>query len=281
MIDDRISKGKRVLIHCQLGVSRSASLVIAYGLYKNPDLDFNAMYGIVKERSCWVGPNMSLIYQLTDFRSRIRKGDPPKAPLAEWFTGERSRNHEPSKPTTSEPPKICSASPLSQSIDSPFTGPDNSKFRPVPQFGSIDGHCQTLATSAVSNPFNWTASLGVLRQGVSSRPLPLREKYQTVHAPRRPPRYDANQVCNRMLYRSPLQTDLSMRDVVPTTSLLSPRAAEFCTAPFARNMAGDLAFRDSINSPSGQFGRSSGLDDPRSPPQKRDPLIMRNIDEFL
>ena len=71
LIDDRVSKGKTVLIHCQLGVSRSASMVIAYGLYKNPHLDFNAMYGIVKSKSNWIGPNMSLIYQLTDFRSRL------------------------------------------------------------------------------------------------------------------------------------------------------------------------------------------------------------------
>ena len=71
LIDDRVSKGKTVLIHCQLGVSRSASMVIAYGLYKNPHLDFNAMYGIVKSKSDWIGPNMSLIYQLTDFRSQV------------------------------------------------------------------------------------------------------------------------------------------------------------------------------------------------------------------
>jgi len=285
MIDGRISKGKRVLVHCQLGVSRSASLVIAYGLYKNPDLDFNAMYGIVKGRSCWVGPNMSLIYQLTDFRSRVRNGGPSRAPLAEWFTEDRERKNVPSEPKTAEPPKPHSLSPLSplpQSIDAHLARSDNLQFGPpVSQFGTVNGHPLMLSTAASSPPFNRMASSGVLRQGLLWRPLPLREKYQTIHALRRPPRYDTNQASHRMLYRPPLQTDLNMRDAANTPPLLSPRAAEFCAVPFSRTMAGDLAFHDSMDSPSSLLVRSSGLNDPRSPPQRRDPLIMRNIDEFL
>ncbi|KAK5243095.1 tyrosine/serine/threonine protein phosphatase, partial [Exophiala xenobiotica] len=74
VIDERVQAGKKVLVHCQLGVSRSASLVIAYGLYKGYQPDFHSMYMSVKQRSQWVGPNMSLIYQLTDFRSRVVKG---------------------------------------------------------------------------------------------------------------------------------------------------------------------------------------------------------------
>ena len=74
VIDERVKAGKRVLIHCQLGVSRSASLVIAYGLYKGYQQNFHSMYQQVKSRSKWVGPNMSLIYQLSDFRANVEKG---------------------------------------------------------------------------------------------------------------------------------------------------------------------------------------------------------------
>lgn len=64
LIDERVEAGKKVLIHCQLGVSRSASLIIAYGLFKNYQANFHSMYMAVKDRSKWVGPNMSLISTL-------------------------------------------------------------------------------------------------------------------------------------------------------------------------------------------------------------------------
>ena len=73
LIDDRAKQGKKVLIHCQCGVSRSASLVVAYGLYKNPQLTVQEAYDAVKIRSKWIGPNMNLIYQLSEFKSKLPK----------------------------------------------------------------------------------------------------------------------------------------------------------------------------------------------------------------
>jgi tyrosine-protein phosphatase MSG5 len=70
-IDQRVNRGKKVLIHCQCGVSRSASLIIAYGMYKNPELQVQEAYDAVKSRSRWIGPNMSLIYQLSEFRIKM------------------------------------------------------------------------------------------------------------------------------------------------------------------------------------------------------------------
>ena len=74
LIDDRVSEGKKVLVHCQCGVSRSASLVVAYGLYKNPSMSVQEAYDAVKMRSKWIGPNMSLIMQLQEFRSSLARG---------------------------------------------------------------------------------------------------------------------------------------------------------------------------------------------------------------
>ena len=82
LIDDRVRRGKRVLVHCQCGVSRSASLIVAYGLYRDPSRTVQEVYDAVKRKSRWIGPNMSLIYQLSEFRTKMihRRG------LAPWHT---------------------------------------------------------------------------------------------------------------------------------------------------------------------------------------------------
>ena len=73
LIDDRVRQRKRILVHCQCGVSRSASLVVAYGIFKNPQLTVQEAYDVVKNRSRWIGPNMNLIYQLSEFKSKLAK----------------------------------------------------------------------------------------------------------------------------------------------------------------------------------------------------------------
>ncbi|CAO2653087.1 Nn.00g024980.m01.CDS01 [Neocucurbitaria sp. VM-36] len=71
MMDDRVQQGKRVLVHCQCGVSRSASLIVAYGLYKDPQMSVQEAYDKAKKRSKWIGPNMNLIMQLQEFRNSL------------------------------------------------------------------------------------------------------------------------------------------------------------------------------------------------------------------
>ncbi|KAF1922740.1 uncharacterized protein M421DRAFT_77226 [Didymella exigua CBS 183.55] len=71
IMDDRVKQGKRVLVHCQCGVSRSASLVVAYGLYKEPEISVQEAYDKAKKRSKWIGPNMNLIMQLQEFRNGL------------------------------------------------------------------------------------------------------------------------------------------------------------------------------------------------------------------
>ena len=76
LIDNRVRQNRRILVHCQCGVSRSASLVVAYGLYKNPQLTVQEAYDAVKFRSKWIGPNMNLIYQLSEFKTKLVKTHP-------------------------------------------------------------------------------------------------------------------------------------------------------------------------------------------------------------
>ncbi|KAH7135684.1 hypothetical protein B0J11DRAFT_166667 [Dendryphion nanum] len=74
-MDDRVREGKRILVHCQCGVSRSASLIVAYGIYKNPGISVQEAYDSVKKRSKWIGPNMNLIMQLQEFRNGLLRAN--------------------------------------------------------------------------------------------------------------------------------------------------------------------------------------------------------------
>ncbi|KAI0480851.1 hypothetical protein GGR56DRAFT_292948 [Xylariaceae sp. FL0804] len=85
-IEKRTKEGKKVLVHCQQGASRSASLIIAYGIYQNPGLSVNDAYYAAQSKSRWISPNMRLMYCLQDFQKEIAKRKlPPRS-----ATGPRS-----------------------------------------------------------------------------------------------------------------------------------------------------------------------------------------------
>jgi predicted protein tyrosine phosphatase len=69
-IDDARSKGLGVLVHCQLGVSRSASMVLAY-VMRAKRFPLHDAYQYVKDRSSVISPNMSLVYQLVEFEKTL------------------------------------------------------------------------------------------------------------------------------------------------------------------------------------------------------------------
>ncbi|KAI1646154.1 DSPc-domain-containing protein [Daldinia loculata] len=72
-IEKRTKEGKKVLVHCQQGASRSASLIIAYGIYQNPRLTVNDAYYAAQSKSRWISPNMRLMYCLQDFQKQMGK----------------------------------------------------------------------------------------------------------------------------------------------------------------------------------------------------------------
>jgi hypothetical protein len=77
-----------VLVHCQCGVSRSATVVIAYCMREAakaleegrevPELasctGMHDTYSFVKEKSEWVGPNLGLVFQLVAYERTLRGG---------------------------------------------------------------------------------------------------------------------------------------------------------------------------------------------------------------
>ncbi|KAF8559257.1 hypothetical protein OG21DRAFT_1503162 [Imleria badia] len=82
-VDAALQRNQGVLIHCQCGVSRSATLMIAIVMRaaasRSPNVPplvwdlkgMQAAYAFVKDKSRHAGPNMSLIYQLLDYEKAL------------------------------------------------------------------------------------------------------------------------------------------------------------------------------------------------------------------
>ncbi|KAL1748915.1 hypothetical protein HDZ31DRAFT_28645 [Schizophyllum fasciatum] len=79
------ARGEGLLVHCQCGVSRSATVIIAMVMraafehlhWVPSDVwalrDMNSAYDYVKSKSRWAGPNMSLIFQLREYEKQLAK----------------------------------------------------------------------------------------------------------------------------------------------------------------------------------------------------------------
>jgi len=65
-------RGGKVLVHCQAGVSRSPTLVMAYLMarYGRPMME---TFSLVKERRSIVAPNFNFMGQLLEFEQRCRR----------------------------------------------------------------------------------------------------------------------------------------------------------------------------------------------------------------
>lgn len=74
MIDGYISCGKQVLINCFAGVSRSATIVIAYLMYKNKWSVQDAIYFVRSKRGC-INPNYGFICQLYNLQHMLHTLD--------------------------------------------------------------------------------------------------------------------------------------------------------------------------------------------------------------
>lgn len=64
-------KGGKTLVHCVAGVSRSASICIAY-LIKYNSMSLREAYFFVKEKRCTIRPNIGFFKQLIQYEKKIR-----------------------------------------------------------------------------------------------------------------------------------------------------------------------------------------------------------------
>ena len=169
LIDSRARQEKRVLVHCQCGVSRSASLVVAYGIYKNPQLTVQEAYDAVKNRSRWIGPNMNLIYQLSEFKSKLPKPQP--LGTSAWHAWRNNANAG----------RTDSASVLSPELRSSRL---SSSLRAAPP-SQLNHESPLLRASSFSPPGSaqlaQTSSTGGISPGPSSAPPNMH--FEQAHAP--------------------------------------------------------------------------------------------------
>ena len=70
-IKQHLDKGEQVLVHCEAGVSRSATICIAY-LMHNLHLSFFQAYACVKEARPIISPNYNFVEQLLAYEKELQ-----------------------------------------------------------------------------------------------------------------------------------------------------------------------------------------------------------------
>lgn len=71
-MDRALKSGRNVLVHCQQGVSRSPSIVIAY-LIRNYGMSFDNALSLLKRQRACVKPNSGFISALREWESHWRR----------------------------------------------------------------------------------------------------------------------------------------------------------------------------------------------------------------
>ncbi|KAL8818858.1 MAG: hypothetical protein Q9223_002602 [Gallowayella weberi] len=360
LIDQRVQDRKRVLVHCQCGVSRSASLVVAYGLYKNPDLSVQEAYDNVKSRSRWIGPNMNLIYQLTEFRGKLPKnvgpsftnwpgwknGGPGRLNASSALSSEQRISRPPSSHRNSHQEPLIASSRKEHELTpvraNSFSPPSSAQLAQLSTSDAVSPGPSSAPADVQWSPSGdtdegreqqvWAEEpeqipiTAIKIEDVLKADQDVKRKHETsviedgstvkLVEPENPKRSSAigtseaataisgaalpasspkllpggfssiptrKQVPRPLPFRqlASVEVDRNVIDDVPKTpSLLSPRAAEFTASPFHRTVAGDLA-GSSVFEQTVMCLKAPQGDDPRSPVQKGEAPITRNIFSML
>ncbi|KAI9888841.1 MAG: hypothetical protein M1814_006244 [Vezdaea aestivalis] len=313
VIDERVRQGKKVLVHCQCGVSRSASLIIAYGVYKNSSLTVQEAYDFVKNRSRWIGPNMNLIYQLSEFRNKLmRKTGQVQPGFRSWrngggmmgLTGNGRANTITSGSPTARPslkidfdmprPEPQTA-PLPEDRDrTPRTSPLDDKtphsaqLFPKPSFGDLTMDNALSAPPerpAVSWPPPFSRSTDDDNEPPTPFPAMPAPAPMSTLSQREPQGLDSilsasnSPPSDNIVTQSITVKGMSSSEP-PTPGLLSPRT-EFMANPFVPSPAASFGFVGSRSLGASSI-QTSMLDlDPRSPVQRGEAPIVRSIFDVL
>ncbi|XP_020512120.1 dual specificity protein phosphatase 16 [Labrus bergylta] len=76
-IEKAKASNARVLVHCLAGISRSATIAIAY-IMKRMDMNLDEAYRFVKEKRPTISPNFNFLGQLLDFEKKIKSPNETK-----------------------------------------------------------------------------------------------------------------------------------------------------------------------------------------------------------
>ena len=294
LIDEKVEQGKRVLIHCQCGVSRSASLVVAYGMYKNPTLSVQQAYDAVKKRSKWIGPNMNLIMQLQEFRSSLMNGGllpgnrgmtpiTPSSQFKEW-----SRAFPAAQTNGAAPLSAGAAAGPTETLAALSLGPSSAPSgKPwLPKETPATGQ-RARAVSAVKPGTAYVNTSGRVVPVVPILKVVEPETTLSSPAASQPPppaqenREESDSATPTEAVSSPRSDEFAMAPLQPSPEvdpadsfgLMSPSSTEFATSPFDRPALlaslgmGSVRQQDDVPLPR----RTSSLTSrPKPPPQPHD-----------
>ncbi|KAJ8065584.1 hypothetical protein OCU04_006262 [Sclerotinia nivalis] len=287
-IESRAKEGKSVLVHCQQGASRSATLIIAYGMYINQDLSANEAYNLAQSKSRWVNPNMSLLFSLNDFKKVIerKKLEKQAAENKKMVIKNESLGRHRQSLSAND---LDTASSLGRNrVNSSSVSPprDSAVREPVIMNLEVQEEINSGCNSAIDRLSRFDFGFGNIPRiepftkfGDSSEieRLPSQEtKWQLEMMSPRPQDDDAQSgiMSPRIteMTRNPLEHAFSR--VIPqesskgTPSLFSPRGFDFQRTTF---FPPTVAIHPNL--PPAQ--------DPRSPPITGEATITRSIDDFL
>jgi tyrosine-protein phosphatase len=246
IIESRTKEGKKVLVHCQQGASRSATLIIAYGMYINQDLGPNEAYSLAQSKSRWVNPNMSLLFSLNDFKKVIERKKVEK-------------NNAIRKTTVKHRPTLSADQPPTPSRARGNSTPSASARvgAMVKQEENIEA--STITNSAIERLGGFDFGFGEMSIS-NERPKRESNEWEDLLSPR-----------VTEMTSNPLQTFSrhfgSEAEIPPTPNVFSPRLFEFPRSSFFHTPA--------------QRASLALDEDPRSPPTKGEAPITRSIDDFL
>ncbi|KAJ8367601.1 hypothetical protein AAFF_G00314510 [Aldrovandia affinis] len=80
-IEKAKASNARVLVHCLAGISRSATIAIAY-IMKRMNMSLDEAYRFVKEKRPTISPNFNFLGQLLDFEKKIKTSQGPRTAIA-------------------------------------------------------------------------------------------------------------------------------------------------------------------------------------------------------
>ncbi|KAF4124215.1 hypothetical protein GMORB2_5931 [Geosmithia morbida] len=196
-IEDRTRRGKRVLIHCQQGASRSASLIIAYGLYCRPESSVNDAYYAAQSKSQWISPNMKLMYSLQDFQKELSQKRRPTGPDVRGGRAGRSPTKHRltlSASAVGLPPKEPRTAPLpgedNSSQPEGSSSPGGNRLRPANELhrrgSSMPGPGDVSPGPATAPPkMSWQEEVeqGRAAESASSESIPVPSSAVALSAP--------------------------------------------------------------------------------------------------
>uniref|UniRef100_H2Z577 protein-tyrosine-phosphatase n=1 Tax=Ciona savignyi TaxID=51511 RepID=H2Z577_CIOSA len=123
------AKNERVLVHCLAGVSRSATVAIAYVMYYLR-LSSEDAYRFVKEKRPTISPNFNFLGQLIDFEKMLRDRGHMTKPRSASATKLAEKITEAPK----QPPSIKVSPPSVRIVETSFVGPDRASNQPSSSF---------------------------------------------------------------------------------------------------------------------------------------------------